>query len=84
VNAFWTAPTPSLAALERLLLPTGAAYLVYEPPTADRLRALRQMLPGLLASRGFEVAAVHARRFRAGHGLCVVARPASAPRARAV
>jgi len=44
VNAFWTAPATSLASLARLLRPGGRAYLVYEPPSASRLNAVRPAL----------------------------------------
>ena len=76
VNAFWTTPALSLAALRRLLAPAGAAYLVYEPPTAARLRELRERLPARLAEHGFHAADVRTRPFRAGHGLCIIGRPA--------
>ena len=74
VNAFWTAPVPSLGALGRLLQPRCTAYLVYEPPSVARLAALQQSLPAQLEARGFDVADVLVQRFRATHGLCVTAR----------
>jgi SAM-dependent methyltransferase len=76
VNAFWTAPAPSLAALRRLLQPAGAAYLVYEPPTAARLREVRHWLPARLEEHGFRVADLQLQSFRASQGLCVIGRPA--------
>jgi protein-L-isoaspartate O-methyltransferase len=76
VNAFWTAPAPSLAALRRLLQSPGAAYLVYEPPTTARLREVRHRLPARLEEHGFRVAAVQVQRFRASQGLCIIGRPA--------
>jgi SAM-dependent methyltransferase len=84
VNAFWTTPGPSLAALRRLLDPAGLAYLAYEPPTPERRDELRRSLPGLLETHGFEVVDVHARRFRVGHGFCIVGRAAAVPRTRAL
>ena len=77
VNAFWASPAPSLAALDRVLRPDGAAYLVYEPPTLERLGELRRRLPDLLEARGLRVSAVHVESFRAGRGLCLVAGPAA-------
>jgi SAM-dependent methyltransferase len=74
VNAFWTAPVPSLGALERLLQPRSTAYLVYEPPSAARLDALQQSLPAQLEAQGFDVGDVLVQRFRSSHGLCVTAR----------
>jgi hypothetical protein len=74
VNAFWTAPVPSLGALERLLQPRSTAYLVYEPPSAARLDALQRSLPAQLEAQGFDVGDVLVQRFRSSHGLCVTAR----------
>ena len=75
VNAFWTTPAPSVAALARLLHPAGAAYLAYEPPSAARLREVREWLPARLTEHGFEVSDVLTERFTSSHGLCVVGRP---------
>jgi SAM-dependent methyltransferase len=75
VNAFWTAPAPSLGALARLLEPAGKAYLVYEPPAHARLQQLQRQLPAQLEAHGFDVVDMLVQRFRASHGLCIVARP---------
>jgi SAM-dependent methyltransferase len=53
VNAFWTTPRPSLTSLRRLLRRNGRAYLVYEPPSAAKLRELANTLPLLLQQAGF-------------------------------
>ena len=76
VNAFWTAPAASVAAVRPLLHPGGALYLAYEPPTVGRRRDPAERLPRRLQEHGFRVDAVHARAFRASEGLAVVARPA--------
>jgi SAM-dependent methyltransferase len=78
VNAFWTAPAPSVAALARLLRPGGACHLVYEPPSAARARELRRTLPDELAAHGFHTLDVVERPFRASRGLCIIGRPAGA------
>jgi protein-L-isoaspartate O-methyltransferase len=75
VNAFWTDPPPSLAALGRLLDRQGKAYLVYEPPTERGLRYMREWLPARLEEHNFRVAAVEIARFRASHGIAIVGRP---------
>ncbi len=75
VNAFWTAPAPSLAHLRRLLKPTGSAFLVYEPPTRRKRDELREWLPKHLAEHGFEVGDVQTVDFARGHGLCVRGAP---------
>ena len=75
VNAFWTYPDSSLSSLKRLLLPTGRAYLVYEPPSLARARALGQSLPERLRSRGWRVERTATIGFARSHGVCVVARP---------
>jgi protein-L-isoaspartate O-methyltransferase len=53
VNAFWATPVPSLTSLRRLLRRNGRAYLVYEPPSAAKLRQLAKTLPLLLQQAGF-------------------------------
>ena len=75
VNAFWTDPPPSLAALGHLLDRQGKAYLVYEPPTEDGLRYMREWLPARLEEHKFRVAAVEIARFRASHGIAIMGRP---------
>lgn len=77
VNAFWTAPAPSLASLAQLLRPGGRAFIVYEPPSASRLAALRTELCATLGEHGFTVEDVREAAFRASHGMCIVARPDS-------
>lgn len=79
VNAFWTAPAPNFAALAALLAPDGTAHLVYAPPTAERLHALRRGLPAALEAHGFEVLDATERAFRAGRGLCIVGRAPRTP-----
>jgi cyclopropane fatty-acyl-phospholipid synthase-like methyltransferase len=53
VNAFWAKPGPSLTSLHRLLRRNGRAYLIYEPPSAAKLRELANTLPLLLQQAGF-------------------------------
>jgi SAM-dependent methyltransferase len=78
VNAFWTSPARALADVRRLLAPRGTLHLVYEPPSAARLRGLRESMARLLCQHGFDVDDVAVRAFRASHGLCIIGRPASA------
>ena len=75
VNAFWTSPGSSLSSLQGLLLTNGRAYLVYEPPSLARARALGQSLQELLRSRGWRVERTATSDFARSHGVCVVARP---------
>ncbi len=77
VNAFWTTPAPSIAALGRVLHPDGVAHLVYDPPSPTKLRAVRSSLPGLLEEHGFQVVNVRITDFAKGYGLCVSGRPAT-------
>ena len=49
VNAFWTAPPPTIAGVRRLLEPNGRAYLTYEPPTSARLVPCAIRCPGCCA-----------------------------------
>jgi len=74
VNAFWTAPAPTCAALRRLLRRDGIAFLTYEPPSAHRLRDLRRWLPRQLEEHGFAVIDIREQQFRKSSGLCVLTR----------
>jgi SAM-dependent methyltransferase len=74
VNAFWTAPAPSLASLARLLRPGGRAFLVYEPPSAARLAVLRTQLCALLGEHGFEVEDVREAALGGSHAVCIIGR----------
>jgi len=72
VNAFWTEPAASVAALRELLAPTGRVYLIYEPPSPAKLRETRQVVPERLADAGLSVEDVRTATFRRGTGLCVI------------
>ena len=74
VNAFWTDPEPSWAALARLLHPAGNAFLTYEPPSDSRLRELQRRLPKNLDEHGIEVVGIKEQKFRRAVGLCIIAR----------
>jgi predicted TPR repeat methyltransferase len=76
VNAFWTAPAPSFAAARSALGADATLFLVYEPPSAERLRSLRRQLRLLLPAHGFRVADERVRDLGKGRGVCVVGRPA--------
>jgi cyclopropane fatty-acyl-phospholipid synthase-like methyltransferase len=75
VNAFWTAPAPSFSAARRTLSADGALFLVYEPPSAARLRSLRRQLRILLPAHGFQVADERVRDLGKSRGVCVIGRP---------
>ena len=72
VNAFWTTPAAAFPAAARLLAPRGTLWLVYEPPSASRLRELRTTLPAIAADHALTVDAVHERALGASRGLCLV------------
>jgi protein-L-isoaspartate O-methyltransferase len=71
VNAFWTAPSASLAALARLVRAGGVAALVYEPPSAARMRELEETLPPRFEEAGFHVVEVRTHH-AARHGRVAV------------
>jgi SAM-dependent methyltransferase len=75
VNAFWTAPAPSFASARRALGADGALFLVYEPPSAERLRSLRRQLRLLLPAHGFHVADERVRDLGRSRGVCVIGHP---------
>ena len=82
VNAFWTTPAPSLAALARLVRPGGVAHLVFEPPSASRLRELRSALPEALVGAGFEAVDVRMQPEPHRGALAVIARRSTPGRTR--
>jgi protein-L-isoaspartate O-methyltransferase len=73
VNAFWTAPASSVAALLRLTSANGSVFLFYEPPGEASLRKLRASLPRLIEAQGLSIAELRTSRWGTSHGLCVVA-----------
>jgi SAM-dependent methyltransferase len=75
VNAFWTTPAPSLAAARRALGADGTLFLVYEPPSAERLRSLRRQLRHLLPAHGLRVVDERVRDLGRSRGVCVVGHP---------
>jgi cyclopropane fatty-acyl-phospholipid synthase-like methyltransferase len=76
VNAFWTAPGPSFAAARRALGADGMLFLVYEPPSTERLESVRRQLRALLPAHGFRVGDERVRGLGKSCGLCVTGRPA--------
>jgi SAM-dependent methyltransferase len=75
VNAFWTDPAPSLAALSGLLQQRGLGYLIYEPPSMSRLREVQSRLTAGLVENGLEIVDVRTKALGASHGLCITGRP---------
>jgi SAM-dependent methyltransferase len=75
VNAFWTAPGPSFAAVRRALGADGTLFLVYEPPSAERLRSLRRQLRLLFPAHGFRIGDERVRDLGGGCGVCVIGYP---------
>jgi SAM-dependent methyltransferase len=73
VNAFWTKPVPNLEAVKRLLAPSGALYLAYQPPSASGVQRLAGQLTSILEENGFAVARVAYQGFERGSGVCVIA-----------
>jgi hypothetical protein len=82
VNAFWTTPSPSLAALARLVRPGGTSYLVFEPPSAGRLRELRATLPAAVEGAGFQGVDVRLQPAPHRGALAVIARRSAPGRPR--
>lgn len=76
VNAFWTAPAPSFAAARQALRADGILFLVYEPPSAERLQSLRSQLRLLLPAHGLRISDERVRPSGKNPGVCVVAHSA--------
>lgn len=72
VNAFWTSPATSLAAMKRLLKPRGRAYVIYEPPSSAQLARLRTTMTRLFADHGFTMDDVRTASFGKSCGICFV------------
>lgn len=74
VNAFWTEPRPSVAALAALLSPAGRVFLVWEPPTSAKLQEMKRALPLVLRDAGLAVEDVRTATFRRSQGICIIGR----------
>ncbi|HYC53189.1 MAG TPA: methyltransferase domain-containing protein, partial [Gemmatimonadaceae bacterium] len=75
VNIFWTNPAVAFASARRLLAPEGRLLLVFEPPSADKARALAKQMEGLIAANGFVLADKRQARFRTSAGLALIVQP---------
>jgi SAM-dependent methyltransferase len=53
VNVFWLKPERDLAILKKLLTPSGALYLFYEPPAASKITFITDQLRQNLSASGF-------------------------------
>ena len=72
VNAFWTAPAPSITSARRLLRRGGHLYVIYEPPSAARLASVEATLPALFEAQGARLVEVRTVAFARSHGVCFV------------
>ena len=73
VNAFWTAPAPSLESARQMLRPRGKLHLVYEPPSPGQMRKIVAVLTQALPKNALAMEDVRETTFRASLGVCVVA-----------
>lgn len=74
VNAFWTAPGPSIASLNLLSGSRTRTYLVYQPPSAAGLRRIERSMPQLLIDHGLRVDDVRISPLSDGGLICLVGR----------
>ncbi|MGI6851064.1 class I SAM-dependent methyltransferase [Mesorhizobium sp. 1B3] len=75
VNVFWMDPARELAAVRRLLEPSGLFYLFFDPPSPTQAEPIAAKLTANLESNGFRVLRKAFTVIGAGKGVCVVAEP---------
>ena len=76
VNLFWVrSAARELELLRRVLKPGGTMHLFYEPPRADRARAVADNVVAFLTAQGFTTTTLSTTTRPAREVVCVVARP---------
>lgn len=75
VNVFWMDPARELAAVRRLLEPSGLLYLFFDPPSPAQAEPIAAKLMANLEGNGFRVVRKAFTVIGAGKGVCVVAAP---------
>lgn len=75
VNVFWMDPARELAAVRRLLEPSGMFYLFFDPPSPAQAEPIAAKLTANLEGNGFRVVRKAFTVIGAGKGVCVVAAP---------
>lgn len=73
VNFFIQQPERQLPILKGLLKPTGALYLIFDPPSADQSAPFVEMATQGLQTHGFTVERVVSRELQGIQGVCIVA-----------
>ncbi|MCP2321651.1 cyclopropane fatty-acyl-phospholipid synthase-like methyltransferase [Hamadaea flava] len=75
VNLFWVRSSASdLDIIRRLLKPSGAMFLTYEPPAIGRAQAIAERVAGFLTEQRFDVTTVYGSTHRSAL-VCLTARP---------
>ncbi|NUR71431.1 MAG: class I SAM-dependent methyltransferase [Hamadaea sp.] len=75
VNLFWVRSSASdLEIVRRLLKPSGAMFLTYEPPTPGRAEAIAGRIAGFLTEQRFEVTTTYGTTHRSAL-VSLVAKP---------
>jgi SAM-dependent methyltransferase len=75
VNVFWMEPARELAAVRRLLEPSGIFYLFFDPPSPAQAEPIAAKLTANLEDNGFSVIRKAFTVIGAGKGVCVVSAP---------
>jgi ubiquinone/menaquinone biosynthesis C-methylase UbiE len=73
VNFFMQQPERQLPILKRLLKPTGALYLIFDPPNASQSASFVEMATQGLQAYGFTVKEIISKQIRSVQGVCIVA-----------
>jgi len=75
VNVFWMDPARELAAVRRLLEPSGTFYLFFDPPSPAQAEPIAEKLTANLEAYGFRIVRKAFTVIGSGKGVCVVAAP---------
>ena len=71
VNVFWQQPARELSVIKKLLRPSGAVYLFYQPLEPGKTQELVDKLTKNLQNNGFSIAQVLYKDLESGPAVCV-------------
>lgn len=69
INVFWLKPSQELSVIKKLLMPSGILYLIYEPPTVNKIQEIADKVTNNLRIHDFSIKEVLFKPY----GVCITA-----------